>query len=79
MIYKDFEVAKIFNELYINIVEKFCCKPFEILGCPKNPEQDRETIKHIVKHFKEYPSIKEIKKYYFTKEPIFFHLQKLLE
>ena len=73
------EVAKIFNELYINTVEKFCGKPPEILGCPKNPEQDRETIEHIIQHFKEYPSIKEIKKYYFTKELIFFHLQKLLE
>ena len=73
MINGDFEVAKIFNELYINIVEKTCCCSPETLGCRENPKQDEETVENIVniiKHFKEHPSIKEIKKYYSSKEPI---------
>ena len=36
-----FEVAKIFNEFYVNNVEKTCGKPPNILGCPEKPEQDR--------------------------------------
>ena len=56
-----FEVAKIFNEFYVNNVEKTCGKPPNILGCPEKPEQDRETFEYIIQHFKEHPSIGEIK------------------
>ena len=40
------------NESCIKTVDKTCGKPPEILGCLENPEQDRETIKHIIQHFK---------------------------
>ena len=43
---------------------------FRHLRCPGNPELDIETMEHIIQLFKEHPSIKEIKKYKSTKEPI---------
>lgn len=56
------------------------CLLSDILRCPENPEQDIEAIEHIIQLFKEHPSIKEIKKYKSTKEPIkLFHLEKLLK
>ena len=39
-----------------------CGKPPEILGCPENTEQDRETIEQIIKHFKKLTSTKDMKK-----------------
>lgn len=69
MINNDFEVANIFNESYMKIIEETCGKPPEILDSPGNPVQGRETIEHIIQHIKEHPSIKEVNKYYSTKEP----------
>lgn len=70
MINNDFEVANIFNESYMEIIEETCGKPPEILDSPGNPVQGRETIEHIIQHFKEDPSRKEMKKYRSTKESI---------
>ena len=45
----DYQLFWSSQDLYINIAEKTCSKPFEIF---ENPEQDRETIEHIIQHFR---------------------------
>ena len=55
---------------FYSIIGKPPENPEQSRTCPENPEQDRETIQGITQHLKEHPSIKEIKKYYSTKEPI---------
>ena len=54
------ELAKTFNEHYINIVEKSGIKPKDISQCDKN-QNIHKTIREIVKSYENHPSILQIK------------------
>ena len=55
------ELAKTFNEHYINVVEKSSeTKPKDISQCDKN-QNIHKTIREIVKSYENHPSILQIK------------------
>ena len=50
-----------FNEHYVNIVEKSTGTAPTELGTPSDPSSDRETVREILKNYENHPSIIEIK------------------
>ena len=55
-------ITEIFNNHYINIVEKSSGKPPSSIGNPNCPSNDRKTVKEIINAFKNHPSIIAIKR-----------------
>ena len=54
-------LVKIFNNHYINIVEKTSGQSPSCLGNPLDKTKDENTVKEIIVYYKNHPSIKEIK------------------
>ena len=78
------ELAKTFNEHYINIVEKSSgIKPKDISQCDKN-QNIHKTIREIVKSYENHPSILQIKQNicsssFHVKEKFCFHFVNEIE
>ena len=51
-----------FNEHFINIVEKTSGIASESLGDSSLPENDEETVNKIFKHYENHPSVSKIKR-----------------
>ena len=54
-------LVEMFNNHYINIVENSSGIAPKSLGNPSNPDQDHRTVKDIIEHYKNHPSIIKIK------------------
>ena len=55
-------LVEMFNHDYVNIVENSTGVAPSELGTPSDPNLDSKTVEEILKHYENYPSIKEIKK-----------------
>ena len=56
----DIKLAEIFNNHYINIVEKSSSVPPENIGNPDNQDEAHMTVRKIIDHCKNHPSILSI-------------------
>ena len=54
-------LVEIFNNHYINIVEKSLGSVQKPIGSPSNPGQDSNTVADIIEYYKNHPSIMQIK------------------
>lgn len=50
-----------FNNHYINIVEKWSESALKSIGSLPNPNQDRSTILDVIEYYRNHPSIMQIK------------------
>ena len=62
------ELVEIFNDHYVNIVEKTLGHPPISLGNPSDPSLDRETVSLIINRFSNHPIITKIRQNYHTTE-----------
>ena len=56
------EVAETLSSHYINIVETTCGQPLQVLGNPKDQESGIASVDAIISHYKNHPSINQIRK-----------------
>ena len=55
-----------FNNHYINIVEKSSGNAPKSIGDPLDPKQDSDTVQKIIQHYQNHPSIIRIKNNFTT-------------
>ena len=65
-------LVEMFNNHYINIVEKSSGVAPKSIGNPLDPEQDSSTVEKIIQHYQNHPSIKTIKNNYINQKPFDF-------
>ena len=65
-------LVEMFNNHYINIVEKSSGIAPNSIGNPMDPEQDKNTVEKIIQHYKNHPSIKKIKNNFLNSKPFDF-------
>ena len=77
LICNEQELVELFNEHYINIVEKSSGKNPSSLGNSSDASQDEMTVKEIISVYSNHPSIRKIKKTKLKGQSLF--LQNLLK
>ena len=56
------EIAEVFNDFYINIIERTSGNAPVSTGSPENPNNDRLTVSSIIDKYKDHSSVLEIRK-----------------
>ena len=65
-------LVEMFNNHFINIVEKSSGIAPNSIGNPMDPKQDKNTVEKIIQHYKNHPSIKKIKNNFLNSKPFDF-------
>ena len=65
-------LVEMFNNHYINIVEKSSGNAPKSIGDPLDPQQDSDTVQKIIQHYQNHPSIIRIKNNFTTSKPFDF-------
>ena len=65
-------LVEMFNNHYINIVEKSSGNTPKSIGDPLDPKQDSDTVQKIIQHYQNHPSIIRIKNNFTTSKPFDF-------
>ena len=73
LICNEQELVELFNEHYINIVEKSSGKKPLSLGNSSDASQDEMTVKEIIHVYSNHPSIRKIKIYVSLKINLIYH------
>ena len=57
----EYVLVEMFNNHYMNILEKSSGSAQNSIGNPLNPGQDSNTVVDTIEHYKNHPSIMQIK------------------